>query len=82
MISVDKLINDWKDSNSIQDAYGTPYKYALYVCGGDFKQFDNIDKLLSFFESVKVQPVKLNGDMANQFNESFYDDEYGDDLPY
>lgn len=55
MISSNKIIEEYKNGKheeSFIDQWPTLYMYALYVCGGDFSQFDDIDA----FTEVQTEP--------------------------
>lgn len=88
MMNTQHFINVWiENDHDLQQSFESPYKYALYLCGGDFTQFDDLPKLIEFFDKSYKHPcpvvklVPLHGDMANQFNES-QEFEEDDDLPY
>lgn len=53
MINTDAFITEWTDDNQLWDTFDTAYDYALYLCGGDFSQFDDVPKLGVFFDSFE-----------------------------
>jgi hypothetical protein len=44
-INTQKQIDDFNESEEIQDQFKSLYMYLLYVCGGDFSSFDNLELL-------------------------------------
>lgn len=72
MINVEQFIQEWITNEDIQYAFETPYQYALYMCGGDFSLFDDVSKLITFFNEYRPEPAALQ--------EVQYDD--FEDLPY
>lgn len=58
MISVKKFVEEWiRDEDSLHQEFGSAYKYALYLCGGDFAQFDDINTLVAFLSTQPVLPL-------------------------
>lgn len=45
MINTVKFIQEWETMESEQTEFENLYMYALYACGGDFTQFDNVELL-------------------------------------
>lgn len=78
MISTDAFIATWCNNAEVRTIFhDDPYYYAKYVSENDFSKFDQQARLDVFIEDWNKKPepaIKLNGDMANQFNESFEDD--------
>lgn len=75
MQSVKKFIEVWiRNEDSIHDEFGTAYNYALYLCGGDFTQFDDINTLVAFLSTVRIVP--------SPEYQSKYNEEESDDLPF
>jgi len=45
MINTTKFIQEWESMETEQTEFENLYMYALYTCGGDFSQFDNVELL-------------------------------------
>jgi len=44
-INTQNFIIEWESMKGTQNEFDSLYDYALYTCGGDFSQFDNIGLL-------------------------------------
>lgn len=71
MQNVKTFIEVWDlEQDSLVEAFGSPYNYALYLCGGDFTQWDDINLLVSFLSTYPILPRLA------------YAQEESDDLPF
>lgn len=71
MQNVTTFIEVWSlEKDSIIESFGSAYNYALYLCGGDFNQWDDINLLVSF---LSTQPILPRVEYAQ---------EESDDLPF
>lgn len=53
------FIKVWnRDEDSLHKDYGSAYQFALYLCGGDFTQFDDINTLVAFLSTQPIVPSK------------------------
>jgi hypothetical protein len=54
-ISTADFLADWITDQPLQEAFEDDiYRYALYVCGGDFSLFDDIQLLNNHISLVKT----------------------------
>jgi hypothetical protein len=75
MENVNKFIEVWvRNEDSLHESFGTAYNYALYLCGGDFTQFDDINSLVAFLSTTRIVP--------SPEYQSKYNKEDSDDLPF
>jgi hypothetical protein len=57
MQNVKTFIEVWnRDEDSLLEDYGSAYQFALYICGGDFTQWDDINLLVSFLSKQPILP--------------------------
>lgn len=54
-LNTEDFLANWITDQPLQEAFEDDiYRYALYVCGGDFSLFDDIEALNSYFSLVKT----------------------------
>jgi hypothetical protein len=54
-LNTEDFVADWITNQPLQEAFeDNIYRYALYVCGGDFSLFDDIPLLNNYFSLLKV----------------------------
>lgn len=51
-ISTDDVILEFESSQGLKDEFRSLYMYALYICGGDFSSFNDVEKLQEAIENT------------------------------
>lgn len=52
-LNTEDFLADWITDQPLQEAFEDDiYRYALYVCGGDFNLFDDIQLLSNHFNLI------------------------------